>query len=188
MQRVNRPVRMLSMLFATLLPATPLLAGEATVAVTPENLDGIQTLDEVIVKGRLDSLSSAMQAVIAAEERFYARYNEINKDDRLDITCRVGLPTGTRIPVRSCQTRLVEDVMRGDAERLTRVADVGGTLMLTPVDAMDASLQAEVKARMLKMVKEDPELLRALLERTKLTEYYEALRAKKLKRRRVFWD
>jgi hypothetical protein len=169
------------MLLATLLCCTPVFAAE-TVAVAPEDLSGIETLDEVVVTGKLDSLSAARQAVIAAEDRFYARYNELNTDDRMDILCRFEAPTGSRIPRRVCQPKLVEEAARDEAQRFLNTAN-GSYAPLT----MD-SMKAELKARTLKLLAKDPELKRALLERARLEQYFNDLHQKKFKTRWIVWD
>lgn len=63
-----------------------------------------QLTDEVVVRGtRLRELKAE---IVAAEERFYARYNELNKVDDYDIECALDTHTGTKIPQRRCFTRL----------------------------------------------------------------------------------
>lgn len=65
--------------------------------------------DEVLVQGtRLRHLRAA---IIEAEERFYLRYNELNKVDDFDIACAKDAHTGTRIAHRRCFTRLQLDAM-----------------------------------------------------------------------------
>lgn len=177
----GRLVRALSVLLAALLSFTPVLA-EETVAVAPEDLSGMETLDEVVVTGKLDSLSAARQAVIAAEDRFYARYNELNTDDMMDIRCRFEAPTGSRIPRRVCQPKLVEEAARDEALRFLDTAN-GNAAPLT----MD-SMKAELKARTLKLLAKDPELMRALLERARLEQYFNDLHARKFRNRWIAWD
>ncbi len=181
----GRSVRMLSALLATFVPVAPVLAAE-TVAVAPEDLSRIQTLDEVVVTGKLDSLSAARVAVIAAEDRFYARYNELNQDDQMDVVCRFEQPTGTRIPKRTCRTRMLDEATQVEAGKLTRSEE--GNVRLVSATALNSAPQAELKARVLKMTREDPELLRALLEQARLAQYYEDLSAKKFRNRKVAWE
>lgn len=176
-----RPVRLVPLLLLAAALSLP-ARGEDTIAVAPADLDAVETLDEIIVSGRLDSLSSAWKAVIEAEDRFYARYNELNQDDSMDITCRFEQPTGTRIPKRTCQARYFDEASRSEAMRVLGTME-GNVRSLRP-DAM----QAELKARTLKLLKTDPQLKRALLERARLDQYYQALRAGKLKEGKVVLD
>jgi hypothetical protein len=181
----RRSFQVLSVLLATLVPVVPVAAAE-TVAVAPADLSGIRTLDEVVVTGKLDSLPAAREAVIAAEDRFYARYNELNKDDMLDVQCRFEQPTGTRIPRRTCGTRMLDEETRAEAQTFVGMAE--GTVNLVSAQALNAPVQAELRKRVLALTREDPQLLRALLERARLEQYYEDLSAKKFRTRKVVWE
>jgi hypothetical protein len=176
---------MLLALVAVLVAVAPVTAAE-TVAVVPGDPGGIKTLDEVVVTGKLDSLPAAREAVIAAEDRFYARYNELNQDDMLDVQCRFEQPTGTRIPRRTCQTRMLDEETRAEALKFVGTAE--GTVDLLSAQALNSPLQAELRKRVLAMTREDPQLLRALLERARLQQYYEDLSAKKFSNRKVIWE
>src|SRR3982751_3474558 len=69
-----------------------------------------QESEEVVVRGtRLYELRAA---IIAAEDRFYARYNELNKVDDFDIECTVEAPTGTRFKQRTCRTNVQLTALR----------------------------------------------------------------------------
>jgi hypothetical protein len=57
------------------------------------------TPDEIIVLGRVDELRRNLQR---AEEAVYARFNDINSDDRFNIHCRMEASPNTHIPVRVC--------------------------------------------------------------------------------------
>lgn len=181
----SRSARLLSVLLVMLAPAARLNAAE-TVAVVPEDLSGIKTLDEVVVTGKLDSLGSARQAVIAAESRFYARFNELNQDDLLDVQCRFEQPIGTRIPKHTCNARMLDEVTRDEALRILGLTE--GTARLRSAQALNAPVQAELKTRLLKMTREDPQLLRALLEHARLAQYYNDLSASKFRNRKVVWE
>jgi hypothetical protein len=63
-----------------------------------------EVLDEVLVRGK--RLNELKAAIVVAEDRFYARYNELNKVDIFDIECAVDAPIGTKIPQRLCLTKL----------------------------------------------------------------------------------
>jgi hypothetical protein len=173
-------IRMLPVLLAMLAPV-PLLA-EETVAVTPADPSEIRTLDEVVVTGNLHSLTEARKAVIAAEDRFYARYNELSKGSAMDLVCRVVAPTGSRLTRRNCQPRMVDDLARNEALKFVGVA--AGTVKLAPPPDMKAQLMA----RTLQLLANDPELLRALLERARLQQFYEDLLARKFEDHLVVRD
>lgn len=177
----RRSVRMLAPMFVAGVLSLPVVAAD-TAAVVPDDMNSIKTLDEIVITGRLGSLSSARQALIEAENRFYARYNELNKDNALDSVCRVAAPTGSRLTRRSCQPRIVDDLSRNEALKYAGVTE-GNVMLVRPPD-----MKPEFMARTLQMLKEDPPLLRALLERARLQQYYEELRARKFAERNAVWD
>ena len=76
----------------------------------------VETTDEVLVHGtRLRDLKAA---VVAAEDRFYMRYNDLNKVDDYDIDCRMDMHTGTRIPQRRCFAKLLLEAMGQQGEEV----------------------------------------------------------------------
>jgi hypothetical protein len=182
---MKRLVLLLLALAAACAPLSALQAA-ATVATAPEKISGLTLLDEVIVSGDLDSLHRARKAIIDAEDRFYARYNELNKDDRFDITCGLAVPTGQRLTFRVCQPRYMEDAQHEEARRLYSTGAV--SVQLQTADMLQTTYSDEMKRHMVALVKRDPQLLRALLERTRLEQFYDELQEKKFRTRRVVWD
>jgi hypothetical protein len=166
--------------------AVPVLAGETTVAITPPNILDVETLEEVLIEGERDSLSSARKAIDEAEDRLYARFNELNDSDALDIECRMEAPTGTLLKRRVCEAKGLQDWTRPEVGAL--LFSTGGTFQPGASESARLSLMAEAKRRMLELLRKDPELLRALLERARLEKHYEELRKEKLKNRWVVWD
>jgi hypothetical protein len=175
-------MRRLVMLLAALL-AAPVLA-QKTTALAPENLDDIQALEEIVVSGDR-TLSAARQAIVEAENRFYDRWNALNTERQYDITCRPYTPTGTRLSTRVCQPRFVEESTQAEAARLLQITN--GSYMSGSDAPRQALLVAELKRRTLEMVNKDPDLKRALLERARLEQHYEALRKEKFKDRWIVW-
>lgn len=64
-------------------------------------------LEEVTVRGR-PSLSAYRLEVIAARERIWDVFNEINSDDRFDIACSRKSRTGTRMTRRVCRPQYAD--------------------------------------------------------------------------------
>jgi hypothetical protein len=58
--------------------------------------------DEVIVRGRRGV--ELRLEIERAENAIFARFNDINSDDRFDIACRLEAPIGSRIDRRICQS------------------------------------------------------------------------------------
>ncbi len=183
---MKNPLFVLSVLAAVTVSSAALRSAE-TVATAPAYIDGLTELDEIVVSGELESLSGARKAIIEAEDRFYARYNELNKNDAFDINCRIEIPTGQRLGFRVCQPRYVDDGLHQEAQRLYLPTDEG-TVQLQTADVIYSARVDEMKKHTLALVKQDPELLRALLERARLEQFYTELRKKKLKGRWIAWD
>jgi hypothetical protein len=152
----------------------------------------ITQLEEVVVTGELTTLSGVRTAMRDSEDRFYARFNDLNQDDEFDIGCRVEAPIGTRLKVRKCDPKSVDTAMRAEVGRVLSLAQghskAGGTLRVaTEADARRA-VNPALRARMLELVRKDPELLRALLERARLQQIYDSLSRQKLEGRLATWD
>lgn len=155
-----------------------------TRAVTPKIVTDVNSLDEIVVTGDRNSLSGARKAIIEAEDRFFARFNELNKDNAYDVSCGVVKPTGTQIPKRICAPRIVDDISHDETFELIR----SGSGVITSRDTLRAAAAVELKRRTLELLKKDPELLRALLEHARLEQHYLALRKAKFENRRIVWD
>lgn len=167
--------------------ALPASAATTVVTVPEDEIMTVTTLDEVVVTGRLDSLSGLRLALLEAEDRFYERWNDINDDDRLDVYCRTEAPTGTRLERRRCEPRMVDDKTRESALVFTGMTE--GTAQYQSTDAIRLQAASELKRRTLLMVEHDAELRRALLERARLQELLDARRKEKLSNGRWFaWD
>ncbi|MEP7314512.1 MAG: hypothetical protein ABI859_18155 [Pseudomonadota bacterium] len=165
------------------------LQAAETTAVAPADLSAVRSLDEVVVTGKLDSLSEARKAIVEAEDRFYARYNQLNEVDAFDINCRMETPTGSHLSFRVCVPRYVDEGTQAEAARLVMANATGGSVMVASAASVRATLMPEMKKRTLALVRKDPELLRALLERARLEQYYKELRAEKFRDGRwIVWD
>lgn len=152
-------------------------AAEKAVAVLPADPAQLRDLEEIVIQGNAQSLTAAYQAMIAAEDRFYERFNATNTDHRYDINCRTEAPTMSIIRVRSCVPRVVEEEAREEAWRIGQVSE--GNVMLRSLDDLNRAWRMRIREMALERVRKDPELLRALLEHARLTQHYEALRKQK---------
>jgi hypothetical protein len=179
-------------LVLTLIPSVAVHAANTT-AIAPLNVAGVKTLDEVVVTGDLESLRSAKNAVDAAEDRFYARYNKVIKDHRFQINCRQQTPSDhvSRFTTRVCDPVYVDEATHVEALKLfpsngLQSGDVFVTLASAAI-IRKAGLP-ELQKRTLDLIRSDPELLRALLERARLQVHYDALRKKKFDGQMVVAD
>lgn len=144
-------------------------------------------LEEVIVSGKLDSLSQLRKAVDRAENRVYQRYNEINKGTDYDIECLTEAPLGSRQKVKKCQPRYVSDAMAEDAfDALLR--NQTSATRLRSVAALAAGRQAYLRQAMLEAARKDAEMQRAMIEHSLLQERLEKVLKEKIGQRKVVWD
>jgi hypothetical protein len=94
---------------AILALAAARVAQAAAVSAVAETTE----LPEVKVEGR--RLSQMRQDIIKAEDRFFAAFNELNKDDDFDMHCATQAPLGTHIQTRVCRVRFYEKAQEEEA-------------------------------------------------------------------------
>lgn len=83
--------------------------------------DQAQELDRVEVHGTTPELWKLREVVIEAEDRFYAKYNEVNVNDDFDVNCRVEAKTGTRLKARTCRPLYKEYAVQEGAKQAVEV-------------------------------------------------------------------
>jgi hypothetical protein len=151
-------------------------------------------LEEVLVRGiRLRELKAS---VVEAEDRFYARYNNLNKVDIFDIECRVEAPLGTKIPQRWCLTNLQLKARREYAREyllvLQDMAKFGYDGLGKPPDtnpeAVWASRYEEYKANMLQLLNQHPELRRLADEGEEARKRFDAEYKRRLNGRLILME
>lgn len=138
--------------------------------------------DEVVVNGaRLRGLRAA---VLQAEDRFLARYNELNQDHDLDIQCLQFTPTGTHFSYRYCLTRLQKKAQQKDGDEFLtymRNSDVQNgaapPIPETGVRLMERS--QDYRKNLIKLLRDHPELRELLVARGDAERLYEAERKKR---------
>jgi hypothetical protein len=144
-------------------------------------------IEEVIVSGKLNSLSQLRKAVDRAENRVYERYNEINHGNDYDIDCITEAPLGSRQKVKKCQPRYVTDALHEDAfDALLR--NQNSATKLRSVSALASGRQSFLRKAMLEAARSDPQMQRAMVEHSLLRERYEMMLKQKLGQHRVVWD
>jgi hypothetical protein len=153
-------------------------------AVVTGDVDEVTSLDEVLIQGDR-TLSAARKAMIEAEDRFYARWNALNKDPMYAISCRRQM-VRVNFSARVCEPGFLADSAAADAARMHIVVD---DKLITAADAPVVMLRAaELKKRTLAMIEKDPALKRALLERARLQQHYVELRKEKFKDHWIVWN
>lgn len=187
-----------AMLLLNLSSALALAAADSQ-RETPETE---RALDEVLVQGRR-GLQNLRTQMIALEDRFYARYNDLNMDDRFDIHCADVAATGSLIEHRTCEVAFESRAHEDEGQRHHRALmysmpngpsntptyatggeDTGGKEWIAPVPAIVAITmqRQEFRDTMMKITGEDAELIEMLRQRQDLANRYEKMR------RRIFGD
>ena len=187
----ERRIWVLAPVLALLLALHPTATKAA--AESPATVDLAQTVarttaetEEVIVSGRLSTLSDLRKAIVAAEDRLYNRFNALNDDWQYDIDCEVRAPKGTRIKTRICQARYVTEATRDAA--VYGLRNTNTNFRFESDESIVASKLAEQRKRMLVIAQTDSQVQRAMVERSLLIERYEAVRKQKLAASWIVWN
>jgi hypothetical protein len=169
-----------------LLLVMPLAQG-ATVPASTEQKD---TLDTVVVEGRLHQLETLRNEMVLVEDRFFERYNALNPLRDFDTHCYIEARTGTRTKSRYCravyQDKAFEREGQDHAEAMKWMMnqgaddkDTGGPRPWAPPTPSTVVIEArrkDYKDNIRGVVKRNPELIELLRERYELGQRYEATR------------
>lgn len=164
-----------SMVFAPVAAAALADSGPAT-----------DNLDEIIVHGRWAALDELRNEMAQLEDRFFARYNALNPRKRFDVHCDVAARTGTRLERRSCRANFEKRGLQTEGvQHLQAMQNAFGDVALPqpflspePAAIRINAQRKDFQRNMLKVVRENPELVDLLRQRAELFERYEALRGR----------
>jgi len=170
------------------------LAVQAAAGGQPEPATGPGSTgitEEVLVRGtRLRELRAA---IVQAEDRFYARYNELNKVDRFDIECAMDAHTGTLIKQRRCFTKLQLEARSQNGREVLQMfqeqaAGLTGTPPNTDPEAVWLAHYDDYRDNMLYLLKVHPELRRLARDRDDAQKRYDTEYRRRLKGRLILRD
>jgi hypothetical protein len=150
--------------------------GKSAVSLGAEAESGDDELEEVLVRGT--RLWQLREAIVEAEDRLYARYNELNKNRDFDIHCRREAPIGTRLKKRICQVRFFEDAQAEYARAL-----VTGSGYAPDPNQVMMQRQGEFHANATGLYKNDRRLRALSRELERLQKNYEKERRERFKDR-----
>jgi hypothetical protein len=151
-----------------------------------------QLLDEAVVQATRTQLREMRKQMVAVEDRFYARYNELNGNDNYDIHCAEETTAGTRLQLRHCrpvfEARAVETESIDYFLMLQKTTNAGAPMPAgsigPPVPAIH-EIEAQrpgFRSNMIEITTRHPELLDLLKERDKLARRYAKARSKAAKK------
>jgi hypothetical protein len=182
MGRFNRTSRRSIRAWALVLVVLP------TVTPGQQDTSGAKAsaLDEVVITAK--GLRELRDDVIEAEDRVYALYNELNKDEQFDIVCHQAVRTGMVMSERVCRPKLVEAATSEEArgfleavqanEQLRDAPDAGQLYRSRGPNAnlVIASKKAQYTENVLRLLRESPRLRELASERDAAQNRYEKAR------------
>ena len=132
-----------------------------------------EQVEEIIVQG--SRLWQMHKAITDADDRFFARYNEINKKHDFDVHCGMEAPLGTKLKQRICRPTFQEKAEEQWARSL-----LDGTAA-NPPEVVRVAREDEYRKNLLDVVRGNPELMKLLRQRDALEKKYEAELKKRMK-------
>lgn len=146
-------------------------------------------LDEVLVQGLRAQLRELRREAVELEERFYARYNELNTVRDFDVHCHADARTGTLLKGRICRAVYESKAFAEEGREafqyrqfiLEQVKAGRPDPMPPGPPPPPAVMSIEVRRpafqqNMREVVARDEELIRLLHDRTEAVKQYDALR------------
>ena len=158
-----------------LLAAWALDSARAVQSAAVDSLTETTDLPELEVVGK--RLYEMKLEVIRTEDKFLARYNDLNKNDDFDVQCGPDALLGTRIKQRICRVQFYERAQTEYARSL-----LTGDLNALPPEMVALQRREEYKKNALKVINADPELRRLLRLRDALEQKYVATRKESFKK------
>lgn len=159
-----------------------LVAAQSQGASAPATPHREDSLDEVVVHGT--KLDEIMQEMVQAEDRFFARYNELNTNDDFDMHCAQEARVGTAIRRRACRAvymnKAFEVEGQNHAEAMKEMTQEPPRPWRPPLPATITieARRKDYQQNMRDVVRRNPELIKMLRERYELGKRYEAKRRK----------
>ncbi len=158
--------------------------------------DQQESLETVVVEGRLHQLENLRNEMVLIEDRFFERYNALNTNRDFDTHCSIESHTGTRTKSRylpsTYQDRAFEREGQDHAEAMKWMMNQGaddgnparaggGTganpwVPPTPSTVMIEARRKDYQNNIREVVKRNPELIELLRQRYELGQRYEATR------------
>jgi hypothetical protein len=138
----------------------PAFTEEALATEAPPHVD-----DEVRVTAQRQ-LDEIRKEIVAAEDRFLAKYNTLNTERAYQITCRMVTPTGTRFYHRECRPEFIGDATEAEARGWL------GGYSAPPAVMVISDKSVGFTKNMVDLVRKNPDLGKLALERAAAEKRY----------------
>lgn len=124
-----------------------------------------QVLDEVLVQGT--QLWKLREQMVEVEDRFYALYNKLNKDQDFDVHCHIEAPTDRIVQERVCRIAYHENAQAIEVKALLDEHSA------PPAEMVRQAREAEFEQHFLRVVNSDRRLVKLVREREALERKYD---------------
>ncbi len=131
-----------------------------------------EPMDQVVVTASQKKLSQLRAQLMEAENKFYARYNELQTDRRFKIACTMEAPNGSLIKLHVCRPRFMNDA----GER--RAQELFGVGKSPPASMAGIAHSAEFESSMLAVINHDQQLKQLVQDYDGLQRRYDGMRVK----------
>ncbi len=148
--------------------------------------ESVTELEQVDVIGK--KLQQMRHELIAAQDRFYAHFNELNTNDDFDIHCTMHAPVGTGIRQRQCRLEFLREAAAEQGQNffLGLTSDPPTiTRSHVPAQTQWYARSDEYRETVKALLETSPELQELALTWQRLQEQYDAARKRRLEGRRM---
>jgi hypothetical protein len=141
-----------------------------------------EPIEEVEINAAREKLRDLRAELVRMEDQFYAKYNEMNKDDQYDVVCHMEARTGTILKSRVCRPVYENDATEAEARALLDGRSA------PPASMVVLSKYPDFRKNMLDLMRKSPELRRVVKDREALEKRYQAVRKKKFEGKVVVFE
>ncbi len=113
----------------------------------------------------------------AAEEALYSTYNDFNEDDDFTVVCRKTNWTHTRIQEQQCWPKFFDDILEQENSQFFLGGSFDMPISINQLANMHSNRFEELRANIMRVAQEHPEVAEALLRKGYLEQVYEEKRA-----------
>jgi hypothetical protein len=171
--------------FAALMAAV--VPAPALAAADPKPAPAIETPEDVVIRAKRMKLYEMRMEMVEVEDKFYAKYNELNTDDDYDVLCSFVSRTGEIRKTRRCEPVFVEKLKGQYAAEVLQLFQGGPHSPVSPDNELFSRwlvLQERAKG----VINKSPELRKLIRHREALEKGYREEQKVRLKGRVVLLE